>query len=728
MIHNRKFFGVIWPTLIIFLILMSIYPPSITVRAASSDYVFSAKWPNPDPYFIDVDESGNVYVAGRNSNQVQKYDSNGNLLATWGGPGSGNGQFNDPEGIAVDNERGLIYVTDCNNNRIQRFDLNGKFLGIAGSMGSGAGQFINPAGIAVDSYGNVYVADRENDRIQKFYPNGTFIRMWGRGGDGPGEFNSPESVAADRLGFVYVGDEENNRVQKFDSNGFFLAVLGTYGNGDGQFIDPEDVAIDNLGNVYVADSDNSRIQKFNSNGTFVGKLGSQGKGDGQFNDPRGVAVDLSGNVYMADTGNGRIQKFTSNTGTMVLQVTDLSQTPINGATVYSVSLPSGQSDNLKGTTGTDGYVSFNDVTQGTYLMHASKNEYTTAAFTVTVTPSSTITDEITLVVANRHDLRVTLIDENRNPVNGATVSITGPDVLQSASLTTNNLGEVIFHDLLDGPNLVQASMTGYDPRSSEVTVGVVNYIVLVLQRGTYSSMPLRITVIAQDRTPVVGATVSITGPDVLQSVSLTTNNLGEVIFSGLPNGLILVQASKTGYDPCSAEVTVGAVNYVILALFRNTPVLTRFEFDTIPSPQTVGTDFNVKVYAIDQLGSILTSYNGENMLGNNRFAGGDRITFSEGRWSGPVRINGPATEIALRTFPVASSSITGLSNTFIVNESSTSIYLYGIVGIVTLLGVTGLWLIMRTRLNRVPSMSTANSLNSCALFCCHQVVDCLNLG
>jgi hypothetical protein len=159
-----------------------------------------------------------------------------------------------------------------------------------------------------------------------------------------------------------------------------------------------------------------------------------------------------------------------------------------------------------------------------------------------------------------------------------------------------------------------------------------------------------------------------------------------------------------------------------------TPVLTRFEFDTIPSPQTVGTDFNVKVYAIDQLGSILTSYNGENMLGNNRFAGGDRITFSEGRWSGPVSINGPATEIALRTFPVASSSITGLSNTFTVNESSTSIYLYVIVGIVALLGVTGLWLIMRTRLNRVPSMSTANSLNSCALFCCHQVVDCLNLG
>jgi len=40
-----------------------------------------------------------------------------------------------------------------------------------GSYGSGNGQFYNPNGIAVDSSGNVYVADSGYSRIQKFAPN-----------------------------------------------------------------------------------------------------------------------------------------------------------------------------------------------------------------------------------------------------------------------------------------------------------------------------------------------------------------------------------------------------------------------------------------------------------------------------------------------------------------------------------------------------------------------------
>jgi DNA-binding beta-propeller fold protein YncE len=37
-----------------------------------------------------------------------------------------------------------------------------------GSKGEGNGQLNNPAGVAVDSSGNVYVADARNQRIQKF--------------------------------------------------------------------------------------------------------------------------------------------------------------------------------------------------------------------------------------------------------------------------------------------------------------------------------------------------------------------------------------------------------------------------------------------------------------------------------------------------------------------------------------------------------------------------------
>jgi tripartite motif-containing protein 71 len=84
--------------------------------------------------------------------------------------GTDNGQFYDSEGIAVDSS-GNVYVADTNNNRIQKFDSNGRFLTTWGSKGSGNGQFDYPGDIAVDSSGNVYVDDINHDRVQKFNGN-----------------------------------------------------------------------------------------------------------------------------------------------------------------------------------------------------------------------------------------------------------------------------------------------------------------------------------------------------------------------------------------------------------------------------------------------------------------------------------------------------------------------------------------------------------------------------
>ena len=56
------------------------------------------------------------------------------------------------------------------NYRIQKFSSSGVFLAKWGTEGSGDGQFKDPRGIAVDGSGNVYVADYSNNRIQKFAP------------------------------------------------------------------------------------------------------------------------------------------------------------------------------------------------------------------------------------------------------------------------------------------------------------------------------------------------------------------------------------------------------------------------------------------------------------------------------------------------------------------------------------------------------------------------------
>ena len=57
-----------------------------------------------------------------------EYNSKGERVRQWGSAGTGPGQFNQPHGIAVD-DQGIIYVADRNNARLQRFDLNGKYLG-----------------------------------------------------------------------------------------------------------------------------------------------------------------------------------------------------------------------------------------------------------------------------------------------------------------------------------------------------------------------------------------------------------------------------------------------------------------------------------------------------------------------------------------------------------------------------------------------------------------------
>ncbi|MGH9996266.1 MAG: 6-bladed beta-propeller, partial [Nitrososphaeraceae archaeon] len=61
--------------------------------------------------------------------------------------------------------------TDQGNSRVQKFDREGNFMTKWGSKGSGEGQFIDPLGIALDTSGNVYVVDAGNRRVQVFAPS-----------------------------------------------------------------------------------------------------------------------------------------------------------------------------------------------------------------------------------------------------------------------------------------------------------------------------------------------------------------------------------------------------------------------------------------------------------------------------------------------------------------------------------------------------------------------------
>jgi len=55
-----------------------------------------------NPEGVDVDGNGNIYVADRGDQEIVVFDSTGTKIRTIGsGPGAGDGQFNQPEDVAV---------------------------------------------------------------------------------------------------------------------------------------------------------------------------------------------------------------------------------------------------------------------------------------------------------------------------------------------------------------------------------------------------------------------------------------------------------------------------------------------------------------------------------------------------------------------------------------------------------------------------------------------------
>lgn len=95
------------------------------------------------PWGIDVDRSGNAYVADPVADTVYRFDAGSGAVTTIGRPGAARGQLDNPYDVAVAPD-GTVLVADGNNHRVQRFTAGGAFVSAFGSAGWSPGQFRSP--------------------------------------------------------------------------------------------------------------------------------------------------------------------------------------------------------------------------------------------------------------------------------------------------------------------------------------------------------------------------------------------------------------------------------------------------------------------------------------------------------------------------------------------------------------------------------------------------------
>ncbi len=79
--------------------------------------------PQNRQYGVDVDSLGYMYTSNDVNEIVYEYSASGSLLHTYGGPGLGFGQFNNPYGLSSNRNATKLYVADQGNHRIQVIDI-----------------------------------------------------------------------------------------------------------------------------------------------------------------------------------------------------------------------------------------------------------------------------------------------------------------------------------------------------------------------------------------------------------------------------------------------------------------------------------------------------------------------------------------------------------------------------------------------------------------------------
>ncbi len=241
-----------------------------------------------NPQGLALDGQGNIYVADTGNARVQMFDPQGQFLAA-----IADERFIGPRYVAVD-ETGRIYVTDI-SEMVHVLNARGEPLQSFGSEGSLPSQFFGIADLAITAAGELYVVDGGNGRVQQFSLLSGFLLSFGSEGSQAELLDRPEGIALDTDGNVYVVDAGNRRIQQYGPGGTWQRSIRV------EVSEPRDIAVDRQGNMYVTDGGESLVHVFDRRGALSRKLG-----EGQVGDPWGIEVDEEGRVYVVDAANHQL--------------------------------------------------------------------------------------------------------------------------------------------------------------------------------------------------------------------------------------------------------------------------------------------------------------------------------------------------------------------------------------------------------------------------------------
>jgi DNA-binding beta-propeller fold protein YncE len=209
---------------------------------------------------------------------------------TFAGEGHGEGQVEDPEGVAVDQSSGTVYIADNGNGRVDMFNKEGTF---QSAFDEGA----RPSGVAVDnsadpSRGDVYVVGYRGD-VEKFKLNsgtGEYKRVGS-------SFGQSGPIAIDAEGHVWLGGSE--RLEEFSSEGVFMkdvslsmSLLGG-SNVEALAIDTDPLS-PSYQDFYVIVENLAGVQKLEASGALIETLPGTG-------DARALGMDpATGDLFVCD--------------------------------------------------------------------------------------------------------------------------------------------------------------------------------------------------------------------------------------------------------------------------------------------------------------------------------------------------------------------------------------------------------------------------------------------